>query len=73
MVLFTSLGVKLKIWLWPTSEKCGRNSVGSHFEFGHRRNRQSGKIVIYSLMCDTSINLVIIWVKEFTYDNFKPK
>ena len=41
MVLFTSLGVKLKIWRGPTSEKCGRNYVGSHFEIGRSRNWQS--------------------------------
>ena len=50
MVLFTSSGVKLKIWRGPTSEKCGRNSVGGHFKIGHSRNRQSGKIVISSLI-----------------------
>ena len=44
MVLFTSLDVKLKIWRGPTSEKCGRNSVGGHFEIGRSRNRQSGKL-----------------------------
>ena len=42
MVLFTSLDVRLKIWRGPTSEKCGRNSVGGHFEIGRSRNRQSG-------------------------------
>ena len=50
MVLFTSLDVKLKILWGPTSEKCGRNSVGGHFEIGHSRNWQSGKIAISSLI-----------------------
>ena len=50
MVLFISLDVKLKIWQGPTSEKCRRNSVGGHFEIGHSRNRQGGKIVISSLI-----------------------
>ena len=34
MDLFTSLDVKLKIWRGPTSEMCGRNSVGGHFDNG---------------------------------------
>ena len=50
MALFTSLNVKLEIWRGLTSEKCGRNSVGGHFEIGRSRNRQSGKIVISSLI-----------------------
>ena len=50
MVLFTSLGVKLTIWRGLTSEKCGRNSVGGHFEFGRSRNLQSGEIAISSLI-----------------------
>ena len=50
MVLFTSLVAKLKIWRGPTSEKCGRNSVGGHIKNGRCRNRQSGKIVISSLI-----------------------
>ena len=50
MVLFTSLDHMLKIWRGLTSEKCGRNSVGSHFEITRSRNRQSGKIVISNLI-----------------------
>ena len=50
MVLFTPLDVKLKIWLGPTSEKFGRNSVGGYFEIGRSRNWQSGKMVISSLI-----------------------
>ena len=50
MVLFTLLDVGLKIWRGPTSEMCGRNTVGGHFENGRCRNRQSGKIVISSLI-----------------------
>ena len=50
MVLFNSLDVQLKIWRGPTSEKCERNSVGGHFEIGGNCNRQSGKIVISSLI-----------------------
>ena len=50
MVLFSLLDVSLEIWRGPTSEKCGRNSVGGHFEIGRCRNRQSGKIVISSLI-----------------------
>ena len=50
MVLFTSLDVKLQIWRGPTSEKCGQNSVGGYFEIGRSRNRESGKIAIFSLI-----------------------
>ena len=39
-----------KNWRGPTSEKCKRNSVGGHFEIGRSRNRQSGKIVISSVL-----------------------
>ena len=48
MVLFTSLGVQLKNWRGPTSEKCGRNSVGGHFEIGRSRNQQSGNCLFQS-------------------------
>ena len=50
LFLFTSLDVKLKIWREPTLEKCGRDSVGGHFEIGRSRNGQSGKISISSLI-----------------------
>ena len=50
MVLFTSLDVKRKIWRGTTFKKCGRYSVGGHFENGRCRKRQSGKIVISSLI-----------------------
>ena len=34
----------------PPREKCGQNSVGGHFEIGCSQNRQSGEIVISSLV-----------------------
>ena len=42
MVLFTSLDIKLKIWRGPSSEMCGRNSVGGHFEIAAA---ETGKVV----------------------------
>ena len=47
---FHVLDVKLKMWRGPTLVKCGRNSVGGHFEIGRSRDRQSGKIVISILI-----------------------